>query len=153
MGRKASWQYLKCKYTIAQSTVWVYLRRSGKGLPDLGMPWYPVFDRSVNPISTRAGRGQIMLTTLLLPPSRIFRPSYSPVIRICVSVVHSGCKCGVFCVFNPPTLSLSVEAAWEMNFWWPRSLHDQRWVIKLRRLFCPSPRWSNAMIATYCICQ
>ena len=25
MGRKASWQYLKCKYTIAQSTV--YLRK------------------------------------------------------------------------------------------------------------------------------
>ena len=66
-------------------------------------------------------------------------------------LLYCGCKCGVFCVFNPPTLSLSVEAAWEMNFWWPRSLHDQRWVIKLRRLFCPSPRWSNAMIATYCI--
>ena len=111
----------------------------------------PVFDRSVNPISTREG-GKLC-SPLYHCPSRIFSTSYGPVIRICVSVVHSGCKCGVFCVFNPPTLSLSVEAAWEMNFWWPRSLHDQRWVIKLRRLFCPSPRWSNAMIATYCIYQ
>ena len=57
----------------------VVLSEPGQGVG--GIP--PDLDRSVKPISTGVGMGQIMPTTLFVPP-RIFGPSYGPVAELVV---------------------------------------------------------------------